>query len=290
MKKFTISNETKVCGVIGDPVEHSISPAMHNAAFRKLELNYVYLPFHVRKDGLVDAINGMRSLNIRGVNVTIPHKTTVIPLLDRVDDLAVKIGAVNTIVNDDGILVGYNTDADGFMKSLLMHSIGVDAKTAIIIGAGGAARAIAFALLENGANLNISNRSIERAAELARQLSDEFGRKVESMGLEKDSIGKSLERADILVNATSIGMNPAVDDTPVPRDLLRNGMVIVDIVYNPLRTRLLREGKAAGAKTISGIDMLVFQGASAFEKFTEHKAPVEVMKKAAVSQLTIKTT
>jgi shikimate dehydrogenase len=285
MKESFISGKTRVCGVIGDPVEHSVSPSIHNAAYQKLGIDYVYLPFRVVRKNLVNAINGMRALNIRGLNVTIPHKSAVMPLLDKIDELALKIGAVNTIVNDDGMLTGYNTDADGFLNSLLRRGVNVKGQRAVILGAGGAAKAVAFALLEKGTKVYIHNRSLERATELSRQLETNFKVKVGTFPLEKESLKKSLESADLLINTTSVGMSPEANVTPIPSELLRAGLVVFDVVYNPLKTRLLREGEAAGATTISGIDMLVMQGASAFEKFTAQKAPVDLMKEQAIKSL-----
>jgi len=282
---MVISGKTQVCGLIGDPVEHSMSPVMHNASYQKLGLDYIYLPFRVKKENLSRAISGMQALNIRGLNITIPHKAAVLPFLNKVDALALKIGAVNTIVNDKGVLTGYNTDAEGFLNALHERRVSVDRKKAVIIGAGGAARAIAFALMDKGTNVYIHNRSQERAKVLAGELIDTFNRRVEIFPLEKDYLLKSLKSVDLLINTTSVGMSPEINDTPIPTELLKPGLVIFDVVYNPLRTRLLIDGEAAGAMTISGIEMLVFQGAVAFEKFTGQKAPVALMKEKAIQQL-----
>jgi len=282
---MVISGKTQVCGLIGDPVEHSMSPVMHNASYQKLGLDYIYLPFRVKKENLSRAISGMQALNIRGLNITIPHKAAVLPFLNKVDALALKIGAVNTIVNDRGVLTGYNTDAEGFLNALHERRVSVDRKKAVIIGAGGAARAIAFALMDKGTNVYIHNRSQERAKVLAGELIDTFNRRVEIFPLEKDYLLKSLKSVDLLINTTSVGMSPEINDTPIPTELLKPGLVIFDVVYNPLRTRLLIDGEAAGAMTISGIEMLVFQGAVAFEKFTGQKAPVALMKEKAIQQL-----
>ena len=282
-----ISGKTKLCGIIGDPVEHTLSPAMHNAAFEKMGLNYFYVPFRVKKEDLGKAIEGMKALNIRGLNVTIPHKVAVIPFLDKLDPLAEKIGAVNTIVNDDGILTGYNTDATGFLQALLESGIEPKDKNVVILGAGGASRAISFILAERGAYLVILNRLLELdwAEELAGRLSNIFGEEVKALVLVKENLVGSLEKADILINATSVGMSPNIDESPVPSTLLKPALVIFDIVYNPIKTRLLREAGEAGAKTISGIDMLVWQGALAFEKWTGLKAPVKLMKDEVIKVL-----
>ena len=287
MEGSLISGKTKVCGVIGDPVEHSMSPVMHNAAFKKLGVDYLYVPFRVRKEELGKAIEGVRALNIRGLNVTIPHKVTIIPFLDELDTLAEQIGAVNTIVNNEGVLRGYNTDATGFLQALLEKDIEPKGKNVVILGAGGASRAISFILAERGANLVILNRLLELdwAEELARRISEDFGKEVEALELNEKNLARVLEKANILVNATSVGMSPDVDETPVPARLLKPGLVVFDIVYNPIETRLLREAEATGAQTISGLDMLVWQGALAFEQWTGLKAPVDVMKREAIKVL-----
>jgi len=285
--RHIVSGKTRICGLIGDPVEHSMSPVMQNAAFRELKLDYIYVPFRVKSAELGQAIAGMRALNIRGLNVTVPHKVAGVQFLDELDHLAEKIGAVNTIVNDDGVLTGYNTDATGFLQALLEREIEPSGKTAVILGAGGAARAIAFILAERGATLLILNRALELdwAEELARRLSETFNKKVEALELNRENLAPALDKADILVNATSVGMSPTADETPVPADRLRPDLIVYDIVYNPMKTRLLREAEAAGASTIGGVDMLVWQGALAFEKWTGRKAPVELMKREVIRLL-----
>ncbi len=282
-----VSGKTTVCGLIGDPVEHTMSPVMHNAAFRDSGIDYLYLPFRVRKEDLGKAIEGMRALNIRGLNVTIPHKVAVMQFLDKLDPLAEKIGAVNTIVNDGGLLMGYNTDASGFLQTLLEKGIKPKRKNVVVLGAGGASRAISFILAEQGVHLVILNRLLELdwAEELASRISKHLSREVEVLELRGGNLERVLEKADILVNATSVGMSPNTNETPVPADLLRPGLVVFDIVYNPIKTRLLREAEAAGSKTINGVDMLVWQGAIAFEKWTGHKAPVELMRQEAIKLL-----
>ncbi|GAI30225.1 unnamed protein product, partial [marine sediment metagenome] len=268
-----ISGGTRLCGVIGNPVEHTMSPAMHNAAFAQMGLDYVYVPFKVKKVGLGRAIDGMRGLNIRGLSVTIPHKVAVIPLLDKLDPLAEKIGAVNTITNDDGMLTGSNTDAGGFLQALLARSIEPKGKKIVILGAGGASRAISFILAERGAHLVILNRLLELdwAEELAGRLSSFFTQEVKALELVEENLNGVLPAADILVNTTSVGMSPNINETPVPAKLLKPGLVVFDIVYNPIKTRLLKEAEAAGAETVSGVDMFVWQGALAFEKWTGQK-------------------
>ena len=283
-----ISGKTRICGIIGDPVEHSMSPAMHNAAFARLVLDYCYVPFRVKPDNLAQAVAGIRALNIRGMNITIPHKVAIIPLLDKLDSLAQRIGAVNTIVNDSGVLSGYNTDAAGFLSALLAAGVEPKGKRVVILGAGGASRAITFALAERGAHLVILNRAQEMdwAIDLARSLSQAFGREVTALELNDNNLKKSLPSAAVLVNATSVGMSPNTSETLVPVGWLKPSLVVFDAVYNPIKTRLLADAEQAGATTISGLEMLVWQGASAFELWTQAKAPVALMKEEALRALT----
>jgi len=277
-----ISGATRLCGIIGDPIEHTMSPAMHNAAFRELGLDYVYVPFRVLKGEVEQAVRGMRALNIRGLNVTIPHKIAVIPFLDEVDATAEKIGAVNTIVNDDGVLRGYNTDATGFMQALLEKGIDPGQKSVVVLGAGGASRAICSVLAERGSKVAIMNRSLERARGLAEAVSASCGNEVGALALNGANLARALGEAEVLVNASSVGMSPGVDESPVDARLLRSDLVVFDIVYSPLRTRLLREAGEAGAETIGGLDMLVWQGAMAFEKWVGVEAPLETMRAEVV--------
>ena len=288
MSNRTISGNAKLCGIIGDPIEHTMSPVIQNAAFEKLGIDYVYLPFRVRSEEVGKAIDGMRALNIRGLNVTIPHKVAVIPFLDKLDPLAEQIGAVNTIVNDDGALTGYNTDASGFLQALLEKGIEPKGKNIVILGAGGASRAVSFILAEKEANLVILNRLLELdwAEELARKISQVFRKEVKALELDEKNLAMVLENADILINATSVGMSPNINESPVPARLLKPGLIVYDIVYNPIKTRLLEEAEAIGAQTIGGLDMLVWQGALAFEKWTGVKAPIEVMRAELIKGLT----
>ena len=280
-----ISGKTRVCGVIGDPIEHTMSPVMHNSAFQKLGMDYVYVPFRVKKEELGRAIDGIRALNIRGMNVTIPHKVAIIPFLDKLDTLAEKTGAVNTIVNDGGVLSGYNTDATGFLQALLEQGVEPRSKNVVILGAGGASRAISFILAERGAHLFILNRGLDRAEELSQRISQVVGTEVKALRLDEDNLSLAVQTADVLVNTTSIGMSPGINETPLPARLLRPGLIVFDIVYNPMETRLLRDAEDAGARTIGGLDMLVWQGALAFEKWTGTKAPFDLMKEEAIKLL-----
>ncbi|MCK4862703.1 MAG: shikimate dehydrogenase [Dehalococcoidales bacterium] len=287
MSDKDISGKTKICALIGDPVEHTMSPVMHNAAYKKLGLDYIYIPFRVKPEQLAPAVDGLRALNVCGFNVTIPHKVSIIPVLDGLDPIAEKIGAVNTVVNTGGELRGYNTDADGFLKAMLERGVEPGGKSVVVLGAGGAARAITYILAEKVVSLTILNRQeeLDWAENIAELIKEDFGKVVRVLELRDDYLAEVLHNADILVNATSVGMSPAGDKSPVPADLLRKGLVVFDVVYNPINTRLLNEAKAAGAQTISGIDMLAWQGALAFEKWTGQAAPIDLMKKEAVKML-----
>jgi shikimate dehydrogenase len=281
-----LSAKTEICGLVGDPVEHSVSPAMHNAAFNNLGLDYIYLPFHVKGENLSKAIDSLKALNIRGLNITIPYKVLVIPLLDKIDQMAKKIGAVNTIVNDKGYLKGYNTDANGFLKVLLEKEFEPKGKRIIILGAGGVSRSISFSLAERGADIVILNRKVEMdwAVKIASDISIISNREVKALELNNENLSLVLS-ADMLINATCVGMNPRIIDSPLPSKFLKPNLIVFDAVYNPLRTRLLLEAEEVGAKTISGIDMLVWQGALAFELWTGVKPPIEIMKTKAIEAL-----
>jgi shikimate dehydrogenase len=261
-----ISGKTTVCGI------------MHNAAFTHIGLDYIYIPFQVKVEGLIEAIRGMRALNIKGLNVTIPHKVKVVPLLNEVDCMAEQIGAVNTIVNHNGIIKGYNTDGSGFLQSLLEERVDPRDKNVVVIGAGGASRAITFILVDKGARVTILNRrqGMDKAVRLAAEIYNAFRRDVQALELKEENLTKVMEKVDILVNATSVGMNPDQEETPVESRWFRPGLLVCDIVYNPINTKLLREAGQAGAKTMNGLGMLVWQGAMAFEYWTGQKAPVAV--------------
>ena len=261
---MTINRNTDLYGVIGHPLGHSLSPIMHNAAFLAKGLNAVYLAFETKEIG--DALKGMRALGIKGMSVTIPHKSSVIPLLDHVDRLAERIGAVNTIVNDKGRLVGHNTDGLGALKAL-KEKTEVFGKTCLILGAGGAARAIGYILKEQGVDLILANRSHARGEELADFLACPF------IPLEKATD----VQVDLLIQTTSVGMYPHDKDSIVSSDALNPGTVVMDIVYNPIETKLLSIAKGRGCVTINGLGMFIRQGAEQFRLWTGLEAPVEAM-------------
>lgn len=280
-----ISGKTKVCGIIGDPVEHTLSPAMHNAAFNDLKLDFVYVAFKVKTSELENAMSGVRTLGIHGLNVTMPHKNAVIKYLDEIDPTAKFIDAVNTILNKDGKLIGFNTDGVGAIKALKENGLNLNGKKLLLLGAGGAANAIAFHAAQGVEELVILNRTAEKAKKLAEVLRREFNKKIRANSLSASSIEEELKDSDILINATSIGMHPKVDQSPVRSEWLRSNLCIMDIVYNPIETRLAKDAKSKGAKVISGIEMLIYQGSASFEIWTNHPAPVKVMKKAVLDKL-----
>lgn len=278
---WEITGNSKICGIIGDPVGHTISPAMHNAAFKALNLEYVYVPFRVSPEDLPRAVEGLRAFNMRGVNVTIPHKVKIIPLLDEIDAFARKIGSVNVVVNDNGRLTGYNTDAQGFLHALLDRGVEPEGQKVAVLGAGGASRSVCFALAERGARLTLLNRTPGNAARFAVEMSELTGRPIQALGLTRENLSAALDNCSILVNATSVGMYPHTDSTLVDPNLIKPRHTVVDIVYNPSRTKLLAEAEKAGARTIGGLDMLIWQGALAFEIWTGRQAPINVMRKDA---------
>jgi shikimate dehydrogenase len=266
-----INGRTKITGLFGYPVEHTLSPAMHNAAFKALDLNYCYVPFLVQPDYLEDAVKAIKALNIRGVNITVPHKERVIKFLDEIDEEASFIGAVNTIVNSDGKLIGYNTDGRGFIQSLLERGILVEDNDILIIGAGGASRAISYYLSQKGRTLYIYNRSKDRAKRLVQDL-----KKIRNNVSFIEDIS-SIERFHIIINATPLGLKK---DDPLPFDisLLRQDQTVGDLIYK--KTRLIEEASKKGCITIDGTGMLLWQGIFAFELWTGKKPQVEVMRNA----------
>lgn len=282
---MTISGKTRVCGVIGDPIEHSLSPIMHNAAFQALDMDYVYLAFKVKPACVEEAVNGMRALNIRGLNVTMPHKKTVMESLDRIDLSAQIIDSVNTILNKENLLFGFNTDGAGAVKALKENGVELKGHKVLLLGAGGAARAIAYALAKEADELAVLNRTVKDAQTLAKLVEKTANKRIVAGSLSLEDIDANLQDSDILINATSVGMKPHSEETPVPIELLRKNLAVMDIVYNPLETKLARDAKALGAKVVSGVEMLIYQGATSFEIWTGKSAPVEVMRKAVLTHL-----
>jgi shikimate dehydrogenase len=266
-----IDAHTELYGVIGNPVQQSMSPVIHNGVFKRLGWNAVYLAFEVKN--LEEALRGIRGLGVRGVSVTIPFKTEVIPFIDKVEGLAKRIGAVNTIVNHGGKLIGYNTDCDGALEAL-EEKINLKRKRVVLLGAGGAARAIGFGLKERDCQLMVVNRSRKRGEALSSELKCHF---LPMSSLFKMRVNE-LE-ADILINATSLGMVPRERETPIPKKLLKEWMLVMDIVYEPLETKLLREAKKKGCLTINGLEMLVRQGMAQFMIWTGRRPEIAQIKK-----------
>ncbi|XES76616.1 MAG: shikimate dehydrogenase [Candidatus Bathyarchaeia archaeon] len=282
---MNISGKTALYGVIGDPIEHTLSPALQNAAFQALNLDDVFLAFHVLPSQVEAAMNGVRSLGIRGLNVTMPHKKAVIPFLDEVDETAQFLESVNTIFNDNGKLRGFSTDGTGAHRALEENGAELAGKKLVLLGAGGAAKAIAYALAREVDELVLLNRTPQKLAGLAETLNQKFRKKVAVASTAPDDIRQNLQDADILINATNVGMQPQPRLSLVKPEWLTSRLTVMDIVYNPLETQLAKDAKTAGARVVSGVEMLLYQGAASFELWTGKAAPVGVMRKAALSQL-----
>ena len=286
-----ISGRTKVCGIFGCPVEHTFSPALHNAAFATTGLDYVYVPFKVAPHSLAAAVDSIRALGLAGVNVTVPHKEAVLPLLDGLSEEAARIGAVNTIVNREGYLYGDNTDGKGYLKALREAGFAPAGRTVLFLGAGGSARAVALQLALAGVGkLVFTNHTEARAADLACFIAEKTGIQVELVTWPEQAGDKlptkTLADADLVVQATSLGMSPKVYETvPLPFASFRPGQVASDLVYNPVETLFLKKARLAGAVTVSGLGMLLHQGALAFELWTGVPAPLAVMREVLKKEL-----
>ena len=268
-----------VYGLIGNPVGHSLSPPMHEAGYEELGLDARYVTFEPPKDAGANAVESAATLGVRGLNVTIPFKQDVLAAVDP-DPLAERIGAVNTIDFGTDPPTGYNTDATGLIRAFEHHDVPLSGR-AVVVGAGGAGRAAAFALADEGMGVDVVNRTVKRADELARGVTEVTG--VTATAHPLDALGDLLSDADVLVNATSVGME--ADRSPVPADALHGDLAVLDAVYTPVETRLLREADAAGATTVDGAWMLLYQGVEAFERWTGHDAPVTAMNEALRAEL-----
>lgn len=283
------SSEIKNFGIIGWPVGHSLSPHMHNAAFKSAGfINYNYTLFPVRAGKLFFAVEGIKGLDFRGVNVTIPHKSTIIKYLDAVDSDAMVIGAVNTVVNDGGILTGYNTDVAGFLAALKEADFLPEDCHAVVLGAGGAARAVLWGLCKRRAEyITIGARNQQKAEALAKDFLN-YGN-VEGFDWLSDDFNDIIKTADILINTTPLGMFPNVDDMPpINLKLLPKGALIYDIVYNPVETKLLKTAKELGFLTLSGLSMLLLQGKESYRLFTGEEPNMRVMTKTVRKLLGLK--
>jgi len=279
-----ITATTGVLCVIGHPIAHSFSPQMHNAAIAALGLDLCYVAFDVAPEAVGDAIEGMRALGIRGMNVTVPHKQAVIPHLDELSDEARAVGAVNTIANRQGHLVGYNTDVYGVLTSLRETAgLSILPRAVVVLGASGAARGIVYALATAPGveRVVVLNRTESKARELATDMAAATGREVRGGPLAREAAQAALADAGLLVNATSVGMYPNVHQSPLPDGVkLPPDLVVYDAVFNPRLTRLMQQARAAGCRAVGGIEMLVYQGARSFEIWTGITPPVDVMKRA----------
>jgi shikimate dehydrogenase len=274
-----IDAQTQFCGVIGNPVGHSLSPAIHNAAFRTLGLNFVYLAWQVRAIG--DAIKGLRALgNFRGASVTIPHKVAAMQFLDHVEPTAKRVGAINTIVADKGELTGYNTDATGALRALREGAVELKGRRIVVLGSGGAARAIAVALTAESGAEKLTLLGIEdlERTRLAQDIRSVGSVTVEDSSLDEAALRRVLPDSHVLIHCTPVGMSPKSGETCVPASFLHEGLAVMDIVYNPRETQLLKDAKRVGCKTIPGLEMFLNQAVTQFELWTNQPAPVTVMR------------
>ncbi|OGW01675.1 MAG: shikimate dehydrogenase [Nitrospinae bacterium RIFCSPLOWO2_02_39_17] len=280
-----------ILGIIGYPIGHTLSPLMHNTAIKQLGIDYIYFPFEVKKGNIRIAIGGLKGLGIKGINVTIPHKESVIPYLDSLDEDARLIGAVNTIKLDGDKLNGYNTDGRGFSESLKRDAHEeVKGRSVVILGAGGAARAIAIQIaLEGAERIVIANRTIERGEKLAGYINAKCKMqsakcKVKTVSLKDNSLVEYFREADIIINTTPVGMK-GYNQLLFAYDYISNRHLVCDIVYRPLETKLLKEADKKGARTLNGLGMLVYQGSLSFKIWTGYEMPVEVVKKTLMEEL-----
>jgi len=283
---FRIDTATQLCAVIGNPVGHSLSPHMHNAAFRAAGLNYAYLAFLV--EDVAGFLAGMRAMpSFRGCSVTIPHKEAVMPHLDDIDPMAAFAGSVNTITREsDGRLTGRSTDGPGTLRAFEDAGVSLANKRVVFTGAGGAVRAVAFAFAEQAAveSITILARNEAKASKIAGEIAEKTGTRVTPGSLQSE-IAAALRDADVLVQGTPIGMTPGDEESCVPAEALHPGLTVFDMVYRPHETRLIRDAKAAGCPVIHGIEMLIAQAALQWEGWTGQACPVDAMRQAAMEQL-----
>jgi shikimate dehydrogenase len=284
-----VRGTTKVVGVFGWPVAHSLSPAMHNAAFAELGLDFIYVPFPVAPEALGAALRNLSALGIVGVNLTIPHKESVLPFLEEITEEAQRIGAVNTVHCVDGRLVGDNTDGRGFYEPLREMGVPVAEQRVVVLGAGGAARAVVFQLVREGARVTLTNRTQERAERLAQAVYEAGypADAVQTLPAEDfTGLADVLADASLLVHTTRVGMHPDTEALPpVPLHTFHANLCVYDLVYNPVETRLLQEARKRGCRTLTGVKMLVYQGAVAFQRWTGHWPPTDVMERAVLAGL-----
>ncbi len=281
---ISFSSKTQLCAVIGNPIGHSLSPAIHNAAFKALDLDFIYMAFPV--EDVKGTLEGMRAIaNFRGMSVTIPHKTEVMKYVDEISDVDRSIGSINTVIHENGKLIGLGTDGAGALKALLDSGVKVDGKNILMLGAGGAARAISFTLARNTKLAELAildvNEGLLRGLKTDLVAGTDAVIKTGAMSI----LATAMESADIIINCTPIGMHPNVDVSLIPPELFRPDQVVFDIVYTPLETKLLVEAKSRGLKVIPGVEMFLNQAVLQFERFTGLDAPVEVMRRIVMERL-----
>lgn len=289
MKLQRHSEHQRMIGIIGHKLTHTLSPVMHTTAFKKLNLDFTYGVMDVTPGMLPNLIASMRALNFRGANVTVPYKQDVIPLIDEVSEEAKMIGAVNTIVNNSGRLVGYNTDAHGVYISLAYYAEEIKNNHVVIFGAGGAARATVYAVAKFFApkRIMIVNRTVENAKKIAEEFGPKFRLTKFFYTNDSEVTIREMEVAALVINTTSVGMKPLVHFHPLPPNAkIQKNQIVLDIVYNPLETALLQFASRFGARTISGVEMLLGQGAKAFELFTHQEFPIAIAREAVIKELT----
>lgn len=278
-----ITGKTKLMGVIGNPIEHSISPQLHNTLNKMLGLDFVYVPFRVETGALQDAVKGLKALGLVGFNVTVPYKNDVLEFLDETTEEVKIVGAANTIKNAGGRLYGYNTDTEGFARSFKEDSgTGFEGKKVAVLGAGGAARAIAVKVASEGAaGISIINRTVSKAMEIAGIINSNIGTGTDCYRPEDSGAAEALFESDIVINTTSIGMFPRIDECPVDKNtVFREEQIVYDIIYNPVKTKLLKKAEESGCKVINGLGMLFYQGIYAYEIWTGLKISEEKLREA----------
>ncbi len=281
-----IGTHTQFCMVIGNPIAHSLSPAIHNAAYQALGLDFVYLASRV--EDVQSALAGMRSLsNFRGMSITIPHKIDAMRYVDEIREVDRAIGSINTVVHEAGRLIGMGTDGPGALKALTDAQVRLDGKHVLVLGAGGAARMIAFTLVRDAKPERLSILDINEVLlqDLSTDLKTGTPIPIQTAALTDDTLAEAMSEADVIIHCTSVGMHPKVDVSLVPGELFRPGQVVLDIVYTPLETRLLVDAGRKGLQTISGVEMFVNQAVLQFEQFTGEEAPVEVMRRVVMEHL-----
>jgi shikimate dehydrogenase len=282
----TITINTQLCAVIGNPIAHTLSPAIHNAAFNEMDLDFVYLAFQV--EDVKSALAGMRALkNFRGMSVTIPHKIEAMQYVDEIAEVDRSIGSINTIINEDGKLIGLGTDGLGALKAFVDAGVEIDGKSVLMLGSGGAARAIAFTLARNTklSKLTILDINESFLQGLTADLQTGTGACIESEVLTDSSLVRAMAQADVIINCTPIGMHPREGVSLIPVELFRTGQVVFDVVYTPLETKLIADAKSRGLATVSGVEMFINQAVLQFEYFTGVKAPVDVMRRVVLEKL-----